>query len=102
TLLQPPIATLFPYTTLFRSRRCRDRPAPDSSYQRAGAQPVQNAFGALRSPRDADRPAVVDERVRKPGPILARHDLHQLQLDLHGDRKSTCLNSSHEWISYAV
>src|SRR5437588_5965772 len=61
---RPPRSTLFPYTTLFRSRR-RRRPQRD----RRGA---------------ASRPAV-----RGRG-------------QLHRDRKSTRLNSSHTVISYAV
>src|SRR5438105_12319193 len=59
---RPPRSTLFPYTTLFRSRP-----------------------GRVRRPCPAAPPARV----------LAR--LVHLR-----DRKSTRLNSSHEWISYAV
>src|SRR6266849_6959237 len=55
---RPPRSTLFPYTTLFRSRRHRRR-----------------TIGGPGHPG-------VDRRTR--------------------DRKSTRLNSSHEWISYAV
>src|SRR5438105_9925357 len=66
---RPPRSTLFPYTTLFRSR-----PRP----RRAGAR------GAPRRPRG---PARADA-VAVAGDTL--------------DRKSTRLNSSHEWISYAV
>src|SRR6266849_9854398 len=54
---RPPRSTLFPYTTLFRSRACRGR-VPLDPHRR--------------------------------GPLQPR------------DRKSTRLNSSHEWISYAV
>src|SRR6266536_4883103 len=57
---QPPRSTLFPYTTLFRSR----------------AQPHPR-----RPPSSRHQP----EPDRRPR-----------------DRKSTRLNSSHEWISYAV
>src|SRR5947207_11773159 len=65
---RPPRSSLFPYTTLFRSR--------------------QHAV----EPR-GDRPA---RRVRRPG----GERLHEGAL--HGDRKSTRLNSSHTVISYAV
>src|SRR6266849_9919837 len=55
---RPPRSTLFPYTTLFRSRGWRASPARTS-----------RCCCGRRKPRD---------------------------------RKSTRLNSSHEWISYAV
>src|SRR5438105_8232103 len=59
---RPPRSTLFPYTTLFRSR---------------GRRPGRR--GARRPPATG-----------RPGGPRPR------------DRKSTRLNSSHEWISYAV
>src|SRR2546422_1968884 len=64
---RPPRSTLFPYTTLFRSRA---RSAPSTSRSRA--------------PRRSGSRA----RSRRPGPSR--------------DRKSTRLNSSHGYISYAV
>src|SRR5690349_24137711 len=65
---RPPRSTLFPYTTLFRSR-CR-----------------------VHRGRSTDQSA--DQR---------RDDLSQPRLRRAGtDRKSTCLNSSHVEISYAV
>src|SRR5438105_15668729 len=62
----PPRSTLFPYTTLFRSRS------------------RGFIFQAVRS--TASRPVPVGDSVPNSA----------------GDRKSTRLNSSHEWISYAV
>src|SRR5207247_9659593 len=72
---RPPRSTLFPYTTLFRSHEGAD---------------------GLAVPRG--------------GGIAAGHRIHDRLLDLvderqilaERDRKSTRLNSSHEWISYAV
>src|SRR5438105_13900205 len=58
---RPPRSTLFPYTTLFRSR---------SLHRRRRLLPGDDGLH-LHGPR-------------------------------HRDRKSTRLNSSHEWISYAV
>src|SRR2546429_2781044 len=81
---RPPRSTLFPYTTLFRSteQKCR-RPGKDPQAARCLAkQPL----------------------VRR---ILATHarrrglDRGGARLDLE-DRKSTRLNSSHGYISYAV
>src|SRR5437773_7417761 len=73
---RPPRSTLFPYTTLFRSRRGPDRggAADQGTHGRGRAQPGQG--GALRGP----------------------HHGHPDGLD----RKSTRLNSSHITISYAV
>src|SRR5690349_23165962 len=70
---RPPRSTLFPYTTLFRSRR---------RLQRAAA-----LRAALRA--DARRPA---RRSQRAGGLDAPRR----------DRKSTRLNSSHVEISYAV
>src|SRR5205809_6146354 len=69
---RPPRSTLFPYTTLFRSR-VGDRHEPQPALR--------------RSPRRS-RPARRSRRAR----------LHRRRLD----RKSTRLNSSHGYISYAV
>src|SRR5438477_1255130 len=68
----PPRSTLFPYTTLFRSRR---RQGDDAVRRR---RDVYGRLGDLRS-RQHHR----DARIRQ-------------------DRKSTRLNSSHMSISYAV
>src|SRR5438477_2823870 len=73
---RPPTLTLFPYTTLFRSRPAR---APD-----AGPRPRG---------RDGRDPLVVQRRPR------GRSDA---DVDPQRDRKSTRLNSSHMSTSYAV
>src|SRR5687768_17943397 len=76
---RPPRSTLFPYTTLFRSDFVRendvrkDRPAQEAEAAFAGALVLLNHFRA--------------------GDVR----WHQV-----GDRKSTRLNSSHGYISYAV
>src|SRR5262245_64463837 len=70
----PPRSTLFPYTTLFRSR-----PARDPGWRDPGARACRGGGGAPRSP----------DRRRPPRPPRQ-------------DRKSTRLNSSHLGISYAV
>src|SRR2546429_7320168 len=80
---RPPRSTLFPYTTLFRSR------------QSADGQPERVVQG--------------DRRKGRRG-VLLRSDAVQ-SADRHNarehgtesvDRKSTRLNSSHGYISYAV
>src|SRR2546429_810828 len=80
---RPPRSTLFPYTTLFRSVR---EGAPG-----AGVRAVRGGRGPARRPGGAQRGAA-----RRP-----------LRGGRHGrpaerDRKSTRLNSSHGYISYAV
>src|SRR5258707_9283987 len=78
---RPPRSTLFPYTTLFRSRRhLLDR----------------------RIDADIDRQAPVDHRrPEHPAEILDAHPQVRARV-LEQDRKSTRLNSSHANISYAV
>src|SRR5256885_7058467 len=76
---RPPRSTLFPYTTLFRSRR-----SPDRAHHRHAA----HIAGQL------------DDRARRL-PSAARL-LSARAADLQLDRKSTRLNSSHLVISYAV
>src|SRR5438105_5627469 len=71
----PPRSTLFPYTTLFRS-------APTPSLQ-ATLFRVRPPGSSAPPDRGADR---------EPSPCRA----------IGADRKSTRLNCSHEWISYAV
>src|SRR5947209_8940038 len=81
---RPPRSTLFPYTTLFRSRSGR-----------SGGGPRPGVDDELL-PRRHERPAR-DGR-RRPtalGPVGLGTGRHQ-------DRKSTRLNSSHANISYAV
>src|SRR2546422_7021929 len=70
---RPPRSTLFPYTTLFRSQDLFLRHGPCSlGVLRAASKPVHRSSRA--------------ESMR----------------DFRGDRKSTRLNSSHGYISYAV
>src|SRR2546430_10801170 len=80
---RPPRSTLFPYTTLFRSRGKAD--ARDRS-SNAGKGPKAKR---VASGRRASGLATPQLRVATLGLVL-------------GDRKSTRLNSSHSQISYAV
>src|SRR5688572_33070380 len=75
-LRRPPTSTLFPYTTLFRSRRRGRHRLP-------------------LAPAAADRDA---RGGRVAGPPSSRGRRARIRLD----RKSTRLNSSHSQISYAV
>src|SRR2546422_6515646 len=73
---RPPRSTLFPYTTLFRSLSC----GGERGDRRDGGRVLDVTVPALRQA----------EQLRSP---VQRHRL---------DRKSTRLNSSHGYISYAV
>src|SRR3712207_8379156 len=75
---RPPRSTLFPYTTLFRSRRHVARDDDDVHHVgQVGEQAVHDA---------------VDGRVGPEGVVVVEDE----------DRKSTRLNSSHANSSYAV
>src|SRR3712207_8863496 len=76
---RPPRSTLFPYTTLFRSRA--------GAYPRADPD-LGEAGGHARGDRGAQCGLEAGGAAEVP--------------DLGGDRKSTRLNSSHANISYAV
>src|SRR5256884_4739728 len=92
---RPPRSTLFPYTTLFRShvgeleqgqRRVPVHADPDEVFQAVGCGVLDVALGARRR-------------------LVARelaHQLFRLGPVAQVDRKSTRLNSSHGYISYAV
>src|SRR2546422_4259651 len=70
---RPPRSTLFPYTTLFRSHRAVRRDGPDVAAD--GHEPHIHRYPVYPQPSTRRRSA---------------------------DRKSTRLNSSHGYISYAV
>src|SRR2546422_8368905 len=74
---RPPRSTLFPYTTLFRSQRRRQ---PSSKSSRARSLP---------SRRECRRQVIRSSTSLQKRPPTR-------------DRKSTRLNSSHGYISYAV
>src|SRR5438876_7999618 len=81
TYMHPTRSTLFPYTTLFRSRQ------------------------GVVAESDEDKPGIIldydgnqnDDTEPRPSQVLL-----QLEVLISRDRKSTRLNSSHPSISYAV
>src|SRR2546427_2699865 len=85
---RPPRSTLFPYTTLFRSRGGGTRLAGGLRRRGRSSPPVG---GSARRTRTALDPS--------DGHTAGRRRFHALQIQ---DRKSTRLNSSHSQISYAV
>src|SRR5438105_12451808 len=79
------------YTTLFRSLRFMPEPFPQRS---AWSKLFQPGVNAQRGFRNSTGPKPLDEETL----AIFRACLVVNTLD----RKSTRLNSSHEWISYAV
>src|SRR3712207_7366358 len=85
---RPPRSTLFPYTTLFRSRH--GLPTPERPL--VLALPLRRRRAARQLLRGRRRGAVWMDGL----PALLRRGVRER------DRKSTRLNSSHANISYAV
>src|SRR5687768_17693068 len=81
---RPPSSTLFPYTTLFRS---------EAVLHVHGDQIVEAVTARAQALVDSDSPITARDLVQ----MLATP-----YVDLIADRKSTRLNSSHGYISYAV
>src|SRR3712207_6986251 len=86
---RPPRSTLFPYTTLFRSKR---RPHARAEHMGHGGRDDQEHQGRADGHRAAQAPGEQQARSR---------DVIDQGTE-GGDRKSTRLNSSHANISYAV
>src|SRR5687768_17659796 len=93
---RPPRSTLFPYTTLFRSARTREASLQVELAQheyllprlRGQWQHLERMEGAIGS--------------RGPGETQIETDRRLIGQRISRDRKSTRLNSSHGYISYAV
>src|SRR3712207_8770760 len=83
---RPPRSTLFPYTTLFRSR-------PDVETLKRELYVLENA----RDDGRANRPAPEDRNLNEAQTRIVNRVFKGI-----ADRKSTRLNSSHANISYAV
>src|SRR5690554_7641705 len=83
---QPPRSTLFPYTTLFRSRgRYKPKYGKKNGKEYAKIQKKEKRFQSLRIENNAFFLKKIKDKTQK-----------------RQDRKSTRLNSSHVRISYAV
>src|SRR5205809_5306841 len=85
---RPPISTLFPYTTLFRSLQRFEPRFPTLGGGDVEALPLQQDPEHVQDPH-----LVVDDQNR----WLLAHAASSFR-----DRKCTRLNSSHGYISYAV
>src|SRR3712207_9231218 len=101
-ILRPPRSTLFPYTTLFRSRH--------ASLPRFSGHELPVRIAAAERPGEGPHVGDIRHHVRasvhhRAGGVAGGGD--ELRQEAHHhlagpDRKSTRLNSSHANISYAV
>src|SRR2546422_8460337 len=93
---RPPRSTLFPYTTLFRS----------AIYGRNEALPPREA--TPKAKEAATKALALDDTLAEPHAALGfvkstyDWDWPGAEREFKRDRKSTRLNSSHGYISYAV
>src|SRR2546429_7031899 len=83
---RPPRSTLFPYTTLFRSPQSRSRAKPAAKAASRAEEPLHEAPASRPNSRPREKSAESKQR----------------RQHIRRDRKSTRLNSSHGYISYAV
>src|SRR3712207_8221306 len=97
---RPPRSTLFPYTTLFRSRI----ELYEKEYVRKGGERFWGLFGGRRiESTDEGVAFVIDVTERRRAEAARRESEKRLAVLLDTlDRKSTRLNSSHANNSYAV
>src|SRR2546429_958993 len=96
---RPPRSTLFPYTTLFRSVALAHH---DAALDDQGRRGEAELVGAQQR-ADDDVAAGLHLAVGLNADAAAQAVEHQGLLGLgQADRKSTRLNSSHGYISYAV
>src|SRR2546429_6904217 len=85
---RPPRSTLFPYTTLFRS--------PQNTPDAPIAMTLQDAISRAKKNEPQFRAAQTEVVV------FDAFRYQHLLMPMREDRKSTRLNSSHGYISYAV
>src|SRR5207247_9113303 len=100
-LVLPP-TTLFPYTTLFRSLYdlIMTGPSNGSALFSLGLHPFPGGRKPLRENCWAEGCKEQQSLKQLSHPPTAQHLFRRTPTRLT-DRKSTRLNSSHEWISYA-
>src|SRR5256884_9143995 len=99
---RPPRSTLFPYTTLFRSRDVMH----DDSAGKILYAPLRQQTAAPnhvdKGKVNQDQPRGQKQHVSFEGDAVREGARDQRRRDDGKDRKSTRLNSSHGYISYAV
>src|SRR5207249_10869393 len=94
----PPLPTLFPYTTLFRSRVAPPERIPKKRERILRQMTPPRLLLVHRQPQLAHHVPHRGHRVIRVAPTTN----HEVICIVDEDRKSTRLNSSHVSISYAV
>src|SRR2546429_3389195 len=89
---RPPRSTLFPYTTLFRSKILQ-RSKPEHIQVKQRQRQLRQAVAFMGCRRD--------DSTQRRNELISRQQRRKQQ-PASIDRKSTRLNSSHGYISYAV
>src|SRR3712207_7495485 len=97
---RPPRSTLFPYTTLFRSRHAKHRVEHDKV--RAQTQPALCRCAPTFGRRVVHPQPTFETDLSGIAAVRTHLLTQQRKLLFRLDRKSTRLNSSHANISYAV
>src|SRR5436309_7387111 len=98
---RPPITTLFPYTTLFRSAMDGALKLKEVSYIHAEGYPTGETKHGPNALIGETLPVVILATCdRTDEGSVRRYEMSVA--NIKGDRKSTRLNSSHVKISYAV
>src|SRR5207244_13035231 len=101
-LFLPPLSTLFPYTTLFRSHAAVRVDLADHRLPADRGDAGARGSGDHAAHRSLLRYDLLHRRWRRrPGDVPAHLLVLRTPGSLHPDRKSTRLNSSHQIISYA-
>src|SRR2546422_7854815 len=94
---RPPRSTLFPYTTLFRSRK--GRPAQEQIVTIGNGKPCERTAGICF---DQEFTRIIISKTANRGAVRHGGLPAATVVTVEKDRKSTRLNSSHGYISYAV
>src|SRR2546422_2520757 len=99
---RPPRSTLFPYTTLFRSMRIfrGDANGGELVDYTVPLDPGMVVLDVVHRVQATQAPDLAVRWNCKIGCLRRLHPMHDVEHDQ--DRKSTRLNSSHGYISYAV
>src|SRR5689334_24097776 len=95
---RPPRSTLFPYTTLFRSKE----KGGSVTLEEAHAQAMKESAQALRDYQTAQQGAAAGKLKDAVRDLTVTTAGQTMAVGMSKDRKSTRLNSSHSSISYAV
>src|SRR5438445_10197184 len=90
-ILRPLTSTLFPYTTLFRSRS-RSRSSSGVSNENTVSMPARRQFAISSSSQSPPRGREATASLPCQGPLTQWSFVHMLQIRLHNDLARKCIN----------